>query len=260
MAVLGEDPGALLDLLCDIAHRAGTVILDHYRRGVAVERKQDASPVTAADRDAEALIADALAGIDPAVPLIAEEAAASGAAPDEGGARFWLVDPLDGTREFIRRSAEFTVNIALIEDGAPVVGVVHAPALAETYSGVRGRPARRARRGRPARTIAARAVPRDGAVVVSSRAHGDRERLAAMIGDTRIACHRTIGSSLKFCLLAAGEGDLYPRFGPTREWDTAAGHAVLAAAGGSVRTLDGAALGYGKKGFLNPEFVARGLA
>ncbi len=260
MAGLGEDPDALIDRLCAIARRAGTVILDHYRRGVAVEHKQDASPVTAADRDAEAMIARALAGIDPAIPLVAEEAAAAGAAPAEGGTRFWLVDPLDGTKEFIRRNGEFTVNIALIEDGAPVLGVVHAPALAETYSGVRGGPARRARRGGPAQAIAARAVPPGGAVVVSSRAHGDREKLAAMIGGTRIACHRTIGSSLKFCLLAAGEGDLYPRFGPTCEWDTAAGHAVLAAAGGSVCTLDGAPLGYGKKDFLNPEFVARGLA
>ena len=259
MRVLGEDPDALLGALCDIAQRAGAVILDHYRRGVAVEHKTDASPVTAADRDAEAVIAGALADIDPAVPLIAEEATHAGTAPEKGGVRFWLVDPLDGTREFIRRSAEFTVNIALIEDGAPVIGVVHAPALAEPYSGVRGGAARRARSGRPAQAISARAVPREGAVVLSSRSHGDRRRLAAMIDGMEIACHRTIGSSLKFCLLAAGEGDLYPRFGPTREWDTAAGHAVLAASGGSVRTRDGAALGYGKRGFLNPAFIARGL-
>ncbi len=260
MAAPGDSQAALLDRLCGIAQRAGGVILDHYRKGVTVEQKADASPVTAADRDAEAVIAGALAEIDPAIPLVAEEAVAAGSAPAETGARFWLVDPLDGTREFIRRNGEFTVNIALIEDGAPVIGVVHAPALQETYSGVRGGKAWRARGGGPARAIASRRVPDEGAVVVSSRSHGDREKLAAMIGGAEIAAHRTIGSSLKFCLLAAGEGDLYPRFGPTCEWDTAAGHAVLAAAGGSVSTLDGAALEYGKPGFLNPEFIARGLA
>ena len=255
-----RDPRALLDRICAIAHDAGVVIMDHYEKGATVEQKADSSPVTAADRDAEALITRALAAIDPSIPLIAEEAAAAGLAPTEGGERFWLVDPLDGTKEFIRHSGEFTVNIALIEHGEPVVGVVHAPALRETYAGVRGGPVWLTRGDAPVRAIAARAVPEEGAVVVSSRSHGDRDRLAALMGGMPVAAHRTIGSSLKFCVLAAGEGDLYPRYGPTSEWDTAAGHAVLAAAGGSVNTLDGAPLRYGKEGFRNPEFIARGLA
>ena len=255
-----QDPRALLDRICAIAHDAGLVILDHYEKGVAVEQKADSSPVTAADRDAEALIARALTEIDPSIPQIAEEAAAAGLAPTEGGERFWLVDPLDGTKEFIRRNGEFTVNIALIEHGEPIMGVVHAPALKQTYAGVRGGPVWLALDGAPPRAIAARVVPDQGAVVVSSRSHGDQDKLAALMGGIPVAAHRTIGSSLKFCLLAAAEGDIYPRYGPTCEWDTAAGHAVLAAAGGSVRNLDGTPLRYGKKGFLNPEFIARGLA
>lgn len=248
----------LLDRIAAIAEDAGRTILGHYRSGVAVERKADSSPVTIADREAEALIVAALRAIDPEIPAVAEEASAAGIAPRAGGKRFWLVDPLDGTREFIGETDEFTVNIALIEDGAPVLGAVHAPALGETYGGLVPGAAWRSRRGAARQAIAARPVPAEGPVVLSSRMHGDRARLADFLATMRVAAHRTVGSSLKFCLLAAGEGDLYPRYGATSEWDTAAGHAVLLAAGGSVKTVDGAPLVYGKAGFANPEFIARG--
>lgn len=251
---------APLDRVRAVAERAGAAVLAHYRAGAAVDWKEDGSPVTSADREAEALIAAGLDALDPSVPVVAEEAASAGAATEPGGGRFWLVDPLDGTREFIAGRPEFTVNVALIEDGAPVLGVVHAPALGETCLAAAGGPAWRARGGGPAREIRARRVPPEGAVVVSSRRHGDRARLAALVGGLPVAAHRTLGSSLKFCALAAAEADLYPRYGPTSEWDTAAGHAVLAAAGGGVATLDGAPLRYGKAGFRNPEFIARGRA
>ena len=249
---------ALLDRIVAIAEDAGRTILRRYRTGVAVERKADSSPVTVADREAEALIVTALRTIDPEIPIVAEEAVAAGTAPGEGGERFWLVDPLDGTREFIGETDEFTVNIALVEDGKPVLGVVHAPALGDTYGGLASGAAWRSRRGAARQAIAARPVPATGPVVLSSRRHGDRGRLDGLLASMDVAAHRTVGSSLKFCLVAAGEGDIYPRYGETNEWDTAAGHAVLLAAGGSVRTVEGAPLGYGKAGFGNPEFIARG--
>ena len=248
----------LLDRIVAIAEDAGRAILRHYRTDVAVERKADSSPVTVADREAEALIVEALGTIDPDVPVVAEEAVAAGTAPREGSERFWLVDPLDGTREFIGGTDEFTVNIGLVRDGIPVLGVVHAPAHGETYGGLVPDGAWRARPGAARQAIAARSVPTEGPVVLSSRRHGDRGRLDEMLARMEVAAHRTVGSSLKFCLVAAGEGDIYPRYGETNEWDTAAGHAVLLAAGGSVRMLDGAPLGYGKPGFRNPEFIARG--
>ena len=249
---------ALLDRIAAIAEDAGRTILRHYGTDVAVERKADSSPVTVADREAEALIVAALRAIDPVIPVVAEEAAAAGIAPSEGGERFWLVDPLDGTREFIGGTDEFTVNIALVEDGTPVLGAVHAPALGETYAGLSPGTVWRWRPGAGRQAIAARPAPAEGPVVLSSRRHGDRGRLDEMLASMEVAAHRTVGSSLKFCLLAAGEGDIYPRYGETNEWDTAAGHAVLLAAGGSVSTLEGTPLGYGKAGFRNPEFIARG--
>ncbi len=254
---LKPDP-ELLDRIAAIAEDAGRAILRHYRTGVAVERKADSSPVTVADREAEALIVAELRAIDPDIPVIAEEAVAAGAAPREGGDRFWLVDPLDGTREFIDATDEFTVNIGLVEHAAPVLGAVHAPALGETYGGLAPGAAWRSGRDGTRRAISTRLVPADGPVVLSSRRHGDRDRLAGLLTSMDIAAHRTVGSSLKFCLVAAGEGDIYPRYGETNEWDTAAGHAVLLAAGGSVRTVDGAPLRYGKAEFRNPEFIARG--
>lgn len=228
-----------------------------YAGSCEVRTKADASPVTAADEQAEALIVAELASLAPDVPIVAEEAVAAGPAPPVGE-RFWLVDPLDGTREFVQRNDEFTVNIALIEHGRPVLGVVLAPALGQLYCGAAGAGAwRYDAAGETA--IRCRRAPSAGLTVLASRSHGDEAALRAFLAGRRVAAVRYAGSSLKLCLLAAGEADLYARFGRTMEWDIAAGHAVLAAAGGQVLDLAGRAIGYGKPGFRNPDFVAQGL-
>ena len=247
----------LIDEIRDAALRAGAAILEVYAQDFAIERKADASPVTRADRLAEAIILEALHRVTPGIAVIAEEIATSDGLPDAAPERFWLVDPLDGTKEFIARNGEFTVNIALIERGRPVLGVVHAPALDVTYWAEGGRAFRR-QGSATAAAIAARPVPAEGAIVVHSRSHADEAELAAYVAGLPKAERRVSGSSIKFCLLAAGDADLYPRFGPTMEWDTAAGQAVLEAAGGSVATRAGAPLSYGKSGFRNPDFIARG--
>lgn len=246
------------DAVIDIARAAGEVIMAVYATDFAVRGKGDASPVTEADERAEALIVPRLRALAPGVPIVAEEAVAAGAAPAVGS-RFWLVDPLDGTREFIGRNGEFTVNIALVEHGVPVLGVVLAPALGRCYAGVLGHGAW-VEEGGPRRPIACRRVPAAGLTVVSSRSHGDAAALQAYLAGRRVAGQAFAGSSLKLCLVAAGEADLYPRLGRTMEWDIAAGHAVLLAAGGRVCTLDGAPLRYGKPGFENPHFFAAGVA
>ena len=254
---------ALLGALRDIAERAGTAILGYYGGGdeIAVTEKADHSPLTQADLAADRLIVSALRGLTPGVPVISEEGEDAAALPAQTPC-FWLVDPLDGTKEFISRNGEFTVNIALVAEGQPMAGVVHAPALARTWLG--GTAVDGARRagvatvGQPPAPITARAMPPEGAVVVASRRHGDPERMAAFLGGRPIADTRNAGSSIKFCLIAAGEADIYPRFGRTMEWDTGAGHALLRAAGGRVETVAGAPLSYGKSGFENPEFVAYG--
>ena len=248
---------SLLEGLTPIARAAGTAILEVYATDFAVESKSDDSPVTEADHRAEAVILPALARLTPGIPIISEEAAASGVVPTVD-ARFWLVDPLDGTKEFIKRNGEFTVNIALIEHGLPVLGVVFAPALDRLYAGARDVGAFiEDKSGR--RPIACRPVPPEGLTVVASRSHGDTQALDRFLAGRKVAAQKNAGSSLKFCLVAAGEADLYPRFGRTMEWDTAAGHAVLAAAGGRVMTLEGADLRYAKPEFENPHFVAQGL-
>lgn len=257
-------PSALARTLTEIALEAGAAILEWRGRGVAVERKRDASPVTEADRAAEEIILAGLARALPDVPVISEEEAAAGVFPETGD-RFLLVDPLDGTREFVAGRAEFTVNIALIETGRPVAGVVHAPAtgamaVADGDAGhdttLRPGDSAEAATWRP---LATRAVPGTGPVALASRSHRDAETDALLrgLGITEVT---SAGSSFKFVVLARGEADIYPRFGRTMEWDTAAGHAVLAAAGGAVVTADGAELSYGKriKGYANPPFIAWG--
>jgi 3'(2'), 5'-bisphosphate nucleotidase len=248
----------LLNEVVALAERAGAVILDYYAKGTAVRTKADRTPVTDADEAAEAVIRPALESLLPGVPVVAEEAMARGAAPNISQGRFWLVDPLDGTREFLSRNGEFTVNIALVENGMPMLGVVHAPALALTFAARGPNTAARKQGNSNFQKIEARPVPRDGAVVVASRSHGDPKALERFLSGIKVAGTMQAGSALKFGLIASGEADLYPRFGRTMEWDTAAGHAVLLAAGGSVETLDGQPLRYGKKDFANPEFVARG--
>jgi len=247
---------ALLEAVIALAREAGEVILGVYASGFAVREKADASPVTVADEMAEAAILRGLSALAPEIPVVSEEAASAGRAPAVG-TRFWLVDPLDGTKEFVGRNGEFTVNIALVEDGLPVLAVVLAPALARLYAGCAGGGALAEDAG-GRRPIRARAVPEEGLTVVSSRSHGDAEALARHLAGRRVASSARAGSSLKFCLVAEGKADLYPRFGRTMEWDTAAGHGVLRAAGGRVVDLEGNELRYGKPGFANPHFLALG--
>jgi 3'(2'), 5'-bisphosphate nucleotidase len=247
---------ALTKLVHILALQAGEAIMRLYRKGIAVQTKDDASPVTEADEVADALIVAGLAAGAPGIPIVSEESVSQGRMPDISGGRFWLVDPLDGTKEFISGTDEFTVNIALVENGSPVLGALLAPALDECYL-ADGRGAFLITKDGHRRPIRARALPPNGAVVVASRNHRDAAT------DEFIARHQTsritsAGSALKFGLLAKGDADLYPRFGRTMEWDTAAGHAVLTAAGGSVKRMDGTVLRYGKDGLDNPAFVARG--
>jgi 3'(2'), 5'-bisphosphate nucleotidase len=247
----------LLDRVIPIARAAGALVMEVYATDFEVAAKRDATPVTGADRRAEALIEAALARIAPRWPIVSEEAACAGRVP-EVGERFWLVDPLDGTREFIARNGEFTVNVALVERGAPLLGVVLAPALGRLFAAVAGVGAFAEDAAQRRTALKSRRVPEAGLTVVSSRSHGDREALAAFLSGRLVAEERTVGSSLKLCLVAGGEADLYPRFGATMEWDTAAGHAILCAAGGRIAALNGAELRYGKRGFVNPPFVATG--
>jgi 3'(2'), 5'-bisphosphate nucleotidase len=260
-------PSALARALAEIAHDAGELILRHYDAGVETRRKVDHSPVTIADEEAETLIVKHLAKLMPHAAVIAEEAISAGHKPDLGKS-FFLVDPLDGTKEFLAGNGEFTVNIALIEDNIPCAGVVHAPAKGRMFFGsLEGgafevhAPQGAAFDLAQAKPIHARRAPEDGMVAVASRSHRDH-KTEEYLAHYKIARFITIGSSLKFCLVATGEADIYPRHGRTMEWDTAAGHAVLAAAGGTVTRLDGTPLVYGnvESGFANPHFVARGLA
>lgn len=248
----------IVDELVEIARRAGAAIMPFYGGDVAVDRKADNSPVTAADHAANDVIVPALVRLTPDIPVVSEETPATDAAPDISGGRFWLVDPLDGTKEFIAGRDEFTVNIALVVAGKPVLGVVGIPAMDELFAAAGpGDVVHHAASG-DVRHIAARMPPEDGLVAMVSRSHADMDAIAELFADMTIKDRMVAGSSLKFCRIAAGIADLYPRLGRTMEWDTAAGHAVLAAAGGSVRTMDGADLAYGKPGFENPHFLARG--
>lgn len=261
-------PAGLSRALIPVVLAAGAIEMRYYSGEIVTEMKADASPVTAADRDAEALILQALAHLAPGIPVIAEEAVAAGRIPDIGRV-FFLVDPLDGTREFIAKRDEFTVNIALVENGVPTLGIVYAPALAALYltDGAGGAVEAHAAPvaqggGTPVidlRPISARDPDPAALVAVASRSHTTPET-ESLLARYPIASRRNAGSSLKFCLLARGEADIYPRLGPTCEWDIAAGHAILAAAGGSVTALDGSPLRYGKRAdrFLNPHFMAWG--
>lgn len=251
-----ESRKVLMDELVSIVRAAGAVVMEVYGTDFTVMGKQDASPVTEADQRAEALILPALAALTPDIPVIAEEAVAAGNVPSVGE-RFWLVDPLDGTKEFISRNGEFTVNVALVENGSPVLGVVFAPAIGRLFGGIVGEEAfvEDAAGRRP---IQCRVPPEQGLTVVASRSHGDAAALEAFLAGRKVEKLINAGSSLKLCLVASGEADVYPRLGRTMEWDIAAGHAVLAAAGGRVTQVDGAPFLYGKPDFANPHFVAWG--
>ncbi|WP_377297523.1 3'(2'),5'-bisphosphate nucleotidase CysQ [Rhizobium sp. SGZ-381] len=256
----------MLTIFEQAALKAGRVILEIYAEGCAVDVKADATPVTEADIRAEEIILSILRPAFPDLPIIAEEEVAAGIVPDISGGRFLLIDPLDGTREFISRNGEFTVNIALIDEGVPVAGIVYAPVLATAYLGGPDGAvkltldsdqtvvARQAIRARPVATPP---------IAMASRSHQDPET-AACLQQMQVEECRHIGSSLKFGLLAEGLADVYPRFGRTMEWDTAAGDAVLRAAGGATVLTDGTPLSYGKRrrpdmaDFANPAFIAWG--
>jgi 3'(2'), 5'-bisphosphate nucleotidase len=249
---------ALLTAISRIAERAGREILRHYHPGIQARLKNDRSPVTAADEAAESVILPALEELASDIPCVAEEASARSGLPQiDLKARFFLIDPLDGTREFLAGSGEFTVNIGLIEGGRPVLGVVHLPALGATYAGGPAG-ATLAVAGENPHAITARPKPSDGVIVLASRSHNEGSELDRYLAEIPVSKRIAAGSSLKFCRIAEGLADLYPRFGRTMEWDTAAGQAVLAAAGGTVVTLADHPLTYGKPGFINPDFIARG--
>jgi 3'(2'), 5'-bisphosphate nucleotidase len=247
---------ALLAAMTPLIREAGALVMRVYATDFQVEVKDDESPVTLADQCAEKAIFEGLKRIAPGIPVVGEEAASAGDIPDVSN-RFWLVDPIDGTKEFISRNGEFTVNIALIDHGVPVLGLVLAPAIGRLFTGAAGLGAW-VEDGQGRRAITVRSVPAEGLTVVGSRHHGDDAAVTALLAGRRIAARKTVGSSLKLCLVAEGAADVYPRFGRTMEWDTAAGDAVLRAAGGAVRTLQGGLLAYAKPGFENPDFAAWG--
>lgn len=258
---------SLLDALLPALLEAGRIEMRYFSANVTVERKSDRSPVTAADREAEAVLLAALARVAPEVPVVAEEASAAGIVPETDGT-FFLVDPLDGTREFIEGRPEFTINIGLIRDRKPVWGVVYAPASGRLFATLAASEAgetliapdapSEVLAGLTWQPIRARVADPEGLVAVESFSHRSAETDDVLKG-YKVSETRRAGSSLKFCLIARGEVDFYPRIGPTSEWDTAAAQAVLEAAGGSVLTLQGEPLGYGKAPkYLNPYFIAWG--
>ena len=250
------DDTALLGLAADLARRAGALILAVRARGFETRRKADASPVTEADHAAETLIAEGLRGAAPGIPVIAEEEHAA-------GGESWLVEPLDGTREFAAARDEFTVNIGLVRDGRPVLGVVGVPAYGELFGGLVGDAPERSRAWKRTvsgeRAIRARRPPEAGLSVLASRHYATDPRLDSFLRGRRVESVTHMGSALKIVRVAEGAGDLYPRFGRTMEWDTAAPQAVLEAAGGKLTLMDGARLLYGKPGWENPPFVCAGL-
>jgi len=257
------DPSPLMTGLLSLAVQAGRAILAVYAGEAETQWKDDATPVTAADLASERIIVSGLENLASSIPVISEESALGISGPPPGG-KFFLVDPLDGTREFLSRNGEFTVNIALVENFSPIAGVIFAPARARLFWGEANSSAFEAALdsdlaiAQPAfRRLLARPLPSDRLRVVASRSHRDL-KTEEWLKSCDVADLLSAGSSLKFCLIAAGEADIYPRFGRTMEWDTAAGHAILSAAGGKVLTVDGTPLAYGKPGFANPAFIASG--
>ena len=240
-----------------LAQKAGEKILEIYRKDFTTDRKADGTPVTVADTAAEAIILPELRALTPNIPAIAEESVAAHGAVPVSGNTFWLVDPLDGTREFVKRNDEFSVNIGLVINGTPALGVIHGPAVGTTYAAYGPGTAIVTKSGleqsRPAqpRTHSAEAL-----VALISRSHNIGDQLQKYLLDLPVVEKIPCGSALKFGLLADGQADLYPRFGPTYEWDTAAGHAIILAVGGHLRGWDDTPWRYNKKEFLNPGFLA----
>ena len=256
-----NDPAGWLEEVVVIAIEAGRRILDVYERQFDVNHKDDGSPLTDADRAAHDVIVERLAMLTPDVPILSEESASIDYSVRAAWKRFWLVDPLDGTKEFVNRNGEFTVNIALIDDGAPVLGVVYVPVTGVCYLAVRGQGAWMETGGCDRRPIHVRRYSGGPATVVASRSHrGDAvdkflANLKTREGDYETA---SLGSSLKLCRVAEGAADVYPRLGPTSEWDTAAAQCVAESAGGRVTDLEGKPLQYNKPDILNPWFLVTG--
>ncbi len=250
---------SLRDPCTALARDAAREIMRIYAGDLGVRDKADKSPVTDADQAAEVIIVAGLRKLTPDLPVVAEEKMAAGHVPKLDGRPFWLVDPLDGTKEFIKRNGEFTVNIALVERGRPVLGIVLAPAVDTLWRGVSGIGADKSDKSGAFTAIATRKPPAVGLTACASRSHAVYSDLDIWFrnNDLSVAERINAGSSLKFCLIAEGKADIYPRFGPTNEWDTAAGQGVLEAAGGEVVTTDGRPLTYGKPNFSNPHFIAR---
>lgn len=246
----------LLDLAVRLVGLAAVEILEVQKAGFTVDEKADFSPVTVADMRAEKVITAGLRRAAADIPVIAEEEVAAGEIT-AAGTEFWLVDPLDGTREFAAGRPEFAVNIGLVRDGRVVLGAVASPATHEIYAGIVGAGAWKIAAG-TWHPISARPAPPEGLTIVASRHYKDDPAMAAFLKDFEIASVTNIGSALKFCLVAEGKADFYPRLGRTMEWDTAAPQAVLEAAGGHVLTMDGAPMPYGKPGFENPHFLCWG--
>lgn len=248
-----------INIVCEIAKQAGTAIMNIYGTDdFAVEYKDDHSPLTAADKASHEVIMAGLKKHFPAIPVLSEEGANVPYAVRKEWQRFWLVDPLDGTKEFIKRNGEFTVNIALIENQEPISGIVYVPAQDKIYWGIKKQGAWIQQGNDEPQAIKVRHPDRDeGLTVVMSRSHPSPE-LEEYLGNIMVAESLPIGSSLKLCVVAEGKADLYPRLGPTMEWDTAAGHAVVVAAGGTVETPKKEILKYNKENLLNPYFVVSG--
>jgi 3'(2'), 5'-bisphosphate nucleotidase len=247
------DRARLLEELAEAAREAGEAIQQIVRRGFEVEKKRDSSPVTEADRAAELVILAALARAAPGVPVIAEEEVAAGRIPAHGDTYF-LVDPLDGTKEFVRGASDYTVNIGLIEHRQPTLGVVYAPATGRLHGGLAGDGAWLEADG--ARQAIRTRLKSEKLTAVASKSHLNQATIDYLESAAGGCGYAAVGSSLKFCIVAEGQADIYPRASPTSEWDTAAGHAVLLAAGGLVDGPDGEPLHYGKTAFLNRAFVA----
>jgi 3'(2'), 5'-bisphosphate nucleotidase len=254
-----RDVEGLLQPVSAIVRRATAAILRVYAKGdVTATKKGDASPLTEADLASHALIVEGLSELTPGVPVLSEESAIAAYAERRRWSSFWLVDPLDGTKEFLARNGEFTVNVALIDGHDPVLGVVGVPARDLVYAGAPGHGATKVEGSTAPRTIATRRPAADPIRVVGSRSHRDAtlDSLLARLGRHDLI---VVGSALKFCIVAEGGADFYPRLGPTSEWDTAAAHAVLLAAGGDVVSLDGQRLQYNARDtLLNPPFLAFG--
>ena len=248
---------SLLTDIVKLADEAGEAVMAVYNTDFKAETKTDKSLVTEADVIAEKIILSGLSELTPDIPIIAEESVADGRVPSLKGPYYWLVDPLDGTREFVDRNDEFTVNIALIRNKVPILGVVFAPALKSSYWGAPGHGAF-CRTNDVIEPISVISPKKDEITIISSRHHGNNPELRKFAESLNVTKTLHAGSSLKFCIVAKGEACVYPRFGPTSEWDTAAGHAILEAAGGQVTTSDGDAFLYRKRNFKNSSFIAWG--